>query len=163
MCVSPAVEKLRKSERVFVPTADEAKNRRAIENMRLQECCGEILCSSRTLKEPFGISLLSLAEGPADPPLISVRYDPSHPGHVSVDDKTIPIYFNGVEEIQLHMYIDGSVIELIVNRQAAYTKRFYYPGPHAPAITVRVGRKSTNIARLKLWQLTPISPNRLTA
>lgn len=162
MCISPAVEKLRKSEHVFVPTADEAKNRRAIDTMRLYECCGEILCSSRIATEPFSVALFSSAEGTTGNPLMSVRYDPNHPGQVSVDDKTIPFHLDKAGLLELHMYVDGSVIELIVNRQAGYTKRFYYPGPHAPGIALRIAGKSTNIAKLTLWQLTPISPNRLT-
>lgn len=29
------------------------------------------------------------------------------------------------------MYIDGSVVEVVIDNQAAYTKRFYYPGSQA--------------------------------
>jgi beta-fructofuranosidase len=162
MNISTAVEALRKGEQVYVPTADEVRNRRIIDNMRLQECCGEILCSSRGLDEPFGLTLRSLAQMSSDSGLISIRYDPIHPGHIAVDDKAIPIHLDGAEFLELHMYVDGSVIELIVNGQAAYTKRFYYLGSHAPEIALSIVGNSTNFARLNLWQLAPISPNRLT-
>lgn len=162
MAVSPAVEMLRRSEQVLVPTADEAENQRTLSAIRLHECCGEILCKLRPSAESFSVALLSSAESTTGNPLISVRYDPNHPGHVSVDDKTIPIHLDKAGFFELHMYVDGSVIELIVNEQAGYTKRFYYPGLHAPEIALRVAGKWANVAEISKWQLAPISPNRLT-
>lgn len=162
MTVSPAVEMLRRSEQVLVPTADKEENQRRLSAIRLHGCCGEILCKLRPSIEPFSLALLTLAEGTAVNPLMSVRYDPNHPDHVSVDDKTIPIHLDQAGLLELHMYVDGSVIELIVNKQAGYTKRFYYSGPLAPEIALRISGKLANVAEIGKWQLAPISPNRLT-
>ena len=66
------------------------------------------------------------------------------------------------EPLQLHFYIDGSVIELFVNNQVTCTKRFYYPGLTAPEIAVSITGNQKDISRLSMWQLTPISKDRLT-
>jgi beta-fructofuranosidase len=162
MSVAPAVEILRRREQILEPTADEEQNQSKINGMRLDGCCGEILCKLRPSTEPFSLTLVSSAGGTAGNALMSVRYDPNHPGHVSVDDKQIPINLDNADSLDLHMFVDGSVIELIVNKQAGYTKRFYYAGAHAPEIALRIAGKSANVSKLTLWQLTPISPNRLT-
>ena len=162
MTVAPVVEILRRSEQVLVPIADEEQNRRKINSMRLHGCCGEIHCTIRRSIEPFSLSLVSPTEGQTDSTLMSIRYDPNHPGHVSVDDKAIPIHLDKAGLLELHMYVDGSVIELILNKQAGCTKRFYYPDSHAPEIALHITGKSTTIAKLTLWHLAPISPNRLT-
>lgn len=162
MAFDPAIQVLRRSEQIFLPTGDEEKNRQLLDSMRLRGCCGEILCALRRSVEPIGLTLCSAAEGGKDAGLLSVRYDPSHPDQVSVDEKTIPIHLDRAGLLELHMYVDGSAIELIVNRQAGYTKRFYYPGHRAPEIALRIAGKSTNFAKITKWQLAPISPNRLT-
>jgi hypothetical protein len=54
------------------------------------------------------------------------------------------------------------VIELFVNNQTTYTKRFYYPGPTAPEIAVNITGNAADVTRLSMWQLTPISKDRLT-
>lgn len=162
MAVSPAVELLRGSKQVFVPTADEEENKRRLSAIRLHGCCGEILCKLRPSAESFSLALFSSAEGRADNTVMLVRYDPNHPGDMSVDDKTIPIHLDKSGVFGLHMYVDGSVIELMVNEQVGYTKRFYYPGHHAPEIALRIAGRLTNVTQLTKWQLAPISPNRLT-
>lgn len=163
MRVLPAVERLRKGERVFVSTPDEAKNRSAIESIRLHQCCGEILCSVPGTDAPFGLALHSFADGRMDKELMSIQYGPNRPDHLSVDGKAVPIHRDRTGHLELHMYVDGSVIELIVNNQAGFTKRFYCSGPHAPEIGLRIAPKSTSGVNLSVWQLAPISPNRLTA
>ena len=65
--------------------------------------------------------------------------------------------------LEVHIYIDGSVAEVFVNKQITYTKRFYYSGTDAPAMSLRILGKTTNVSSLEMWQLTPISPNRLTS
>lgn len=73
-----------------------------------------------------------------------------------VDGRNIKLQPSDVPEI--HAFIDGSVIELILSERVGYTKRFYYPGAIAPDITFRVSAGAT----LNAWTITPISDNRLT-
>jgi hypothetical protein len=52
-----------------------------------------------------------------------------------------------------------SVAELIVNGQAGYDKRFYYPQPDAPNILVKTQAAG---AGPEVWTVQAISNNRLT-
>lgn len=58
----------------------------------------------------------------------------------------------------LHGYVDGSVIDLILNKSVGYTKRFYYEQAAAPEVSVDV----LHGAAAGVWGMKPISQNRLT-
>ncbi len=92
----------------------------------------------------------------AEAELLHVVYEPM-PHRFLVDGKTFALEADDLPT--LHAFVDGSVIELIVAERIGYTKRFYYPGDTAPAITVDL---SGDGARLEGWKVAPISTNRLT-
>ncbi len=134
MKMLPAVEMLRKEKQELTPGWNEAANQRRIGDMRITECCGEILCRTRRLSQPFSFSLFNPQEKENDAEKLSVQFDPANPEQVSIDKQVIPLAIVS-PELEIQTYVDGSMIELIVNRQIAY---------------------------LAVWQLSPISPNRLT-
>jgi hypothetical protein len=84
------------------------------------------------------------------------------PNQLSVDGRPIPCPSSGTGATELHIYIDGSVAEIIVNKAAAYTKRFYYKGSQAPSVRLSVDRHPIAL-RISMWQLVPISRDRLTS
>lgn len=94
-------------------------------------------------------------------PLVTLRYSPSDTGQITVDGKSIPIQ-EPKETLDLHAYFDGSVAEVFLQRSAAYTKRFYYPGPVAPDVRLVFTGQPKIIKSLSTWQIEPISPDRLT-
>ena len=176
VAIDPAVEKLRKHEQKLhlapVKTG-ETGSKQMQSTERLKDACGEILCIVNPNKEPFTLDLLDVSQhtdAPKDPTatvaaqisLISLRYSHANPGELVVDQQRMPIHLAASQPLELHFYIDGSVIELFVNNQAACTKRFYYPGPTAPEIAVNITGRQSDISRLSLWQLAPISKDRLT-
>lgn len=59
----------------------------------------------------------------------------------------------------LHMFIDESVIELMVSERIGYTRRFYHEQSTAPDIQVRVQGAGT---KTHAWRTSAISDNRLT-
>ena len=58
---------------------------------------------------------------------------------------------------------DGSVIEVLVNGQVALTKRFYYSGRSPRDLHLQWKGATGSIAGLSVWQLQPISADRLTS
>jgi beta-fructofuranosidase len=62
------------------------------------------------------------------------------------------------DEPRIHLFVDGSVIELIVSQRIGYTSRFYYSAKAAPDITASVKGN----ANFTAWKISPISGNRLT-
>jgi len=157
--VAPQVEKLRRNERRLRLTGDEDKNRRQLSELQLENCCGEIACSFRRGADPVEISLLS--DKNSGKALLTCRYDPSHPGEILFDDKPVPAGAGG--PIELRFFIDGSVIEVFTNSAGALTKRFYYAGSTAPPIHVSIGAGWKSVSALSLWQISPISRDRLTS
>jgi len=158
MMVSPEVDKLRRSPQTLILSDKEESIRQQLARMRISDGCGEILCSVKAASGEFHVSIVGDGEATQ---WLNVKYTAARPGEITLDEKTVPLRSDNINEIELHFYIDGSVMEAFVNRQIAYTKRFYYPGSSAPPVGIRISDK-TNFSSLTMWQLSPISSNRLT-
>jgi hypothetical protein len=55
------------------------------------------------------------------------------------------------------------VIEVFINDQVAYTKRFYYTSAAPQSMCMMWTGKASNLVRLSVWQLSPISSDRFTS
>ncbi len=174
--VDAGLERLRQREQKLtlapIPSADGKPGKELLSNATLKDACGELLCTihpgSDSQAAPFTVDLLSPVN-PGDkeatatqPSFLSIRYSHANPKELIVDTQRLPISLAQGEPIEMHFYIDGSVIELLVNNQSAITKRFDYPNTTAPDIAVNFTGTPDSVTRLSLWQLTPISKNRLT-
>ncbi len=148
------VDQLRVRKQALDVLAGEEGVRRQIEGLRVGQCRGEILFTARRTSEPFEFTLFSPAD--SESPCLTLGYDPRFPAQVSIDDRPVPIALSDDEKIEAHLYIDGSVIETLVNGQAAWTKRFYYHGP-ARDMCLAWSGKMSSLASLTVWQLAAIS------
>jgi beta-fructofuranosidase len=172
IAIAPIAEKLRQHEQRLElkpqKTAGELQS-----SQTLKGACGEILCQLKIGQTPFTLDLLDTklhTEAPKDPTtavasqvsLLSIRLSHANPKELVVDQQRVPINISSSDPLELRMFMDGSVIELFVNNQTTYTKRFYYPGQTAPEIAVNITGNQQDITRLSLYQLTPISKDRLT-
>ncbi len=158
--IAPEVNQLRGREQSLTVTSDDARNQRQVDALRIQACCGEILCLAKRAVEPFEL-ILSGTDEDAEP-WLTLGYDPNHPTQVLIDARPIPMLLAEKEDLEFHLYVDGSVIEALVNGQTACTRRFYYSSKSPQSLRLRWKGSTDNIARLSVWQFTPISPNRLT-
>lgn len=155
MQVSPAVQTLRSKGMQWARTPGSGKSDVTKSKFQIRAACGEILCLARRNSNAFEMTLESSLNNEA---ILSVIYTPGA-NEVAVDGKKLPI--EPSDQLELHAYIDGSVIELMINRQAAYTKRFYYEGSQAPEIRIQI-TDATALQHIVAWQISPISTNRLT-
>ena len=154
------VKELRQREQKIHLTGDEEKDRRQLSELLLENCCGEIACSFRKGAEPTEISLVS--DQTVSQPWLTCRYDPTRPTEMQIDGKAIPVASTGNSQIQLRFFVDGSVIEAFADAAGALTKRFYYPGVAAPSLRIHVATGWRNLCAFSLWQISPISRDRLT-
>jgi len=161
MAVAPAVEELRQALQTLHISTSEEQNQRQIARMHIDNCCGEIFCIARPVSETFDFSLFSSEKADAAP-WLTVEFNPAQPGQIRMDEQAVPLQRGGTGQIELHFYIDGSVIEAFINKQSAYTKRFYYSGSSAPKLNVKINGKTTSLITLSMWQISPISSDRLT-
>lgn len=76
---------------------------------------------------------------------------------MSVDGKDVSL--NAGDKPSMDVWVDGSVIEMIVGNRIGYTKRFYYEGPAAPDILIRSSKPAMQYGA---WRIKAISDDRLT-
>jgi beta-fructofuranosidase len=170
-------EKLRQKEQKLELTASKEGTKELVSSQRLKGACGEIACTIRLTTEPFTLDLLDTTKPndapkdattavPSEVSLLSIRYSHANPKELVVDQQRLPLNFGSTpaegRDLDLHFFIDGSVIELFVNNQTTLTKRFYYPGKTAPEIAVSITGRQEAFSRLVMWQLNPISKDRLS-
>ena len=159
--VDPAVHGLRLDEQRLDLSKDVDMQ---LKELHIRRATGEVMGLFARGGRPFSVSLVGrLPGGAMQEPLLEVKYDPARPGEVMVDGKAVPVAGPHMHPLELHIYVDGSVAELMVQGAAAYTKRFYYAGAAAPDVRVQVDGPEGTLRGLQMWQLTPISPDRLTS
>lgn len=123
----------------------------------IPKACGEFLHEVAGLETDFEIVLRAV--NPATE-LLRVKYAASARS-LTVDGHEIAL--GAADRPRLHGYVDGSVIEIIMNGTTGYTKRFYYDQAVAPDVEIElVQPKDGRIERAQVWGIKPISPNRLT-
>ncbi len=77
---------------------------------------------------------------------------------ILVNDVSAPLSSSPESPVRLHMYLDGSVLELFVDGGTTLTARIYKI-PNSP---LRLKFDRGELLSLKLWPMKPISPDRLT-
>ena len=157
MRVVPAAKKLRTKE-IALPNLP-ASNKirlRALRDIRIQNLSAEI--SIRVRNERFALSLMDGAKS-----FLQLTYDPEQSGkELRINTVSAPISFASSEkEMEISIFLDGSVVEVFVNNRACITARVY----QIPKDVLRVDLEDSDIEKistLKLWQMNPISSDRLT-
>jgi beta-fructofuranosidase len=160
MQVASEVESLRQEELKLVAGTNVAAQ---LSNLVLRKATGEMLAKLKKGQEPFTISFVgTLPDGELREPLLTLQYDPGDQSHIIVDGKTVPIPGTNEDSLQIHAYFDGSIAELFLQRGAACSKRFYYPGSSAPDVRLALKGPEHLIESLSIWPMKPISSDRLT-
>jgi beta-fructofuranosidase len=160
---SPAVHNLRRREQVCEVRTNDKKRAAKLDAISIENACGEVHCVLRRGSEPLTLSLRGkLPQAEIPDPLMRLHVSPNQ---VSVDGELFAVPNSGPNrdpnELEMHIYVDGSVAEIILNRATAYTKRFYYKGSQAPSVTLCI-EGHPDALHVSMWQIAPISPDRLT-
>jgi beta-fructofuranosidase len=114
------------------------------------QCTGEVLCKGRR-DQDWEVHI----ELPT-PKTLAVKYI-SGQHMFMLGDTSVVLQPHDLPSI--HMFFDGSVLEVLLGSRAGMTERFYYEGQTAPNILVHSARRD---AQMQAWSLSPISNNRLT-
>lgn len=153
----PRVMNLDQDGSLRLTIAPELKALRAAATQQVPRACGEVLYEGHAGDGDFELVLRSADENKE---LMRAVYSAAARA-ITVDGHEIPVAHG--EGAHLHGYVDGSVIDLIVNRCVGYTKRFYYPQATAPNIKVDLtGQADRKVGAANIWSIRPISANRLT-
>ncbi|MGA8937902.1 MAG: glycoside hydrolase family 32 protein [Acidobacteriaceae bacterium] len=127
----------------------EAGARRAV----LPRATGEALCVGARAKD----FLLMMGYGTSElwNVLMKIAYE-AETHAFKVDGRTIALEAGDTPNV--HAFVDGSVVEVILGERVGFTKRFYYTEGVAPDIVVVADGAET----LEGWRVEAISEDRLT-
>jgi beta-fructofuranosidase len=74
-----------------------------------------------------------------------------------------PFQLGRGENLRLHVFLDGSVIEIFANDRFCLTARVYPAGPRSTGVALYSSDNKATMASFEAWEMRPISPDRLTS
>jgi beta-fructofuranosidase len=103
---------------------------------------------------------MNLMAGPQS--FVTLSFDPNKSGaELSLNGADFALHLGNSQHIYLRLFIDGSVVELFANERACHTTRIYR-APLEPLSLQIPDLAFASLVTLQAWQITPISPDRLT-
>lgn len=157
MNVAHAAQQLRSVHTGIASNTTPAARRRILDTLRIHDLAAELHLELTAMADTFSIHLHSDNED--DFATISCTTK-SGTRELRVNAVTAPVSGAPGSPLRLHLFLDGSVLELFVNRTTALTARIY----QIPSGPLRLKIEGADaLAKFDAWQLTPISKNRLTA
>jgi beta-fructofuranosidase len=149
MTMAPAVQSLRAKEL----TPKDTQSLEALQTMSIENLAAEL--AWKTASPTFTLAL----EDETGSWWSAALTQKDSVAHLEVNGATFEFPSTPDNAVDFHLFLDGSVAELIVNRRHAITTRIYRQ-PNGPLRT-KAG-KELNLSSFQAWQLRPISPDRLT-
>jgi len=162
--VAPAVSVLRKDsqrasmgihERGPEPAEERTRRREIFDGFRIHDLAGEVDLVIHTKGDEFTLRLQS--ENGTDFAAISCNVK-SGSRQIHVNNITAPLGQEG-HTVYLHLFLDGSILEVFANRLTAITARIY----QVPSGPLRLKLENdAEIIAISTCAMTPISKDRLT-
>jgi beta-fructofuranosidase len=156
MDVAPAAHQLRAAHTSISRDATSATLQKQLEYLRLHNLAVELIFEVRSRTDEFAIHLQS--ENGDKFVTISCA-NKSCSRELRVDTVSAPIPGELRSPVRLHIYLDGSVLEIFANETSSLTKRVYQV-PSGP-LTVKL-EGAAELTLIEAWQMNPISKDRLT-
>jgi beta-fructofuranosidase len=156
MDVAPAAHQLRAAHTSISRDATGATLQKQLDDLRLRDLAVELIFEVRSRADEFAIHLQS--ENGDKFVTISCT-NKSGSRELRVDTVSAPIAGELRSPVRLHIYLDGSVLEIFANETTSLTKRIYQI-PSGP-LTVKL-EGAAELTLLEAWQMNPISKDRLT-
>ena len=155
--VAPAAQKLRGRHTSVTGKTPPTEQQKALDNLRIHDLAAELLLDLHSRAAQFSI----LLEGEDGEDFAEISFTNKLGVRELRVGKTIaPLRGPAGSPLHLHMFLDGSVLEIFANHTTAVTARAY----RIPAGPLRLKiAGETELVSLDMWQMNPISKDRLTA
>jgi len=149
--IAPAVAKLRKSH----PGFGDVPQQRVLDRVRISDLAAEIDIKLQPKADEFTLRLYGdLGE------FVSIACTHQGEGReLRVNTVTAPLPGVAGSIAHLHLFLDGSVLEVFANEMVALTARVY--GVPSGPLRLKLEGEA-ELAGLDVWQMEPISRDRLT-
>lgn len=156
MEVAPAVQQLRAAHTSIAHDVSQTARQKVFETLRLHGLAAELRLEFHPKTEEFEIRL----QCESGEPFVTISGANKSDGReLRVDNLSAPLSGASGAPVELHIFLDGSVLEVFANGTTSLTKRIYQI-PSGP-LTLKL-RGDAEVTALDAWQITPISKDRLT-
>jgi beta-fructofuranosidase len=156
MEVASAAQQLRAAHTSIAYNPSSTSREKVLENLRLYDLTAELRLEVHPNTEEFDIRL----ESESGENFVTIScINKSDGAELRVDNVSAQLSRASGSPVQLHIFIDGSVVEVFANRTTSLTKRIYRI-PSSP-LRLKLGRDA-ELTSFDAWQITPISKDRLT-
>jgi len=157
MRAAPAASSLRDKKLASLSVQTSPKERaRALHSIQIENLAGELTWR-------MAIASFSFTLGDGTGPWWSLRVEHSASrSTLQVNEKLIELALSAAGEMRFHLLLDASVAELFCNDLHVLTSRIYRK-PNGPLRAQMSDSELSALLQFEVWQLRPISPNRLTA
>jgi beta-fructofuranosidase len=153
--VAPAAHQLRAAHTSVSRDATAAARQKQLADLRLHDLAAELTFEVRSKTDEFVIHL-QCETGEKFATISCANKSGSR--ELRVDTVSAPISGELGSPVRLHIYLDGSVLEIFANETTSLTKRVYQI-PSGPLTLKLEGR--AELTFLEAWQMKPISKDRL--
>jgi beta-fructofuranosidase len=159
--VAPELELLRQSE-VSTDIPLSMGSAAAIILGKIRGRSGEFVCKFRTSADPCNLELQ--AQGPSGTQsLLKVTFSYANgKAMAAIGDRLLPLCPASDHVSIVHIWLDGSVVETFLDNRQAMTTRCYEPADQAGEVQVTWSGSPGQLKDYSVFQLRPISSDRLT-
>jgi len=157
MEVLPALRKLRHSHTSLPRGASTESRKKLLDSLKIEDLSAEVSVEFRPqVNQPFVVSL----ESEDGENFATLKFaEKQGVLQLAVNELTAPVSGSADAPIQLHLFLDGSVLEVFVNGTTSLTARIY----HVPKWPLHLSLPgAAPVDALDVWQMRPISKDRLT-
>jgi beta-fructofuranosidase len=155
--VAPAAHQLRGAHTSMNPQATSAAQLKILDALRIHDLAAELKLELSPKAEAFSIHLQS--ETGEEFATISCT-NKIESRHLRINTVAAPLPGTAGSRVSLHVFLDGSVLEVFANETTSITARIY----HIPTGALRLKLEgNVELHSLDVWQISPISKDRLTA
>jgi beta-fructofuranosidase len=146
------------NELVMEVAPELASLRQKTEGRNIPNRAGEVVCTFKAGEETCGLELQLGGES-----LFSAAYSQANGApFVAIGDRLLPLSPDRDGFSTLHLWIDGSVIEIFLDKRQAITTRSYALPAEPGEIRVVWNGASNLLKSLDVFGIKPISSDRLT-
>jgi len=159
--VAPELERLRQN-RVSIDNPLPMGSHSAISLGKIGERSGEIICKFRASANPCNLELQ--AQGPSKTQsLLKIAFSYANGGPMAaIGDRLLPLKPIADHVSTVRIWLDGSVIETFLDKRQAMTTRCYEPADNDGEVQIIWTGSAGQLLDFALFQLRPISSDRLT-
>ncbi len=155
MTVAPGVQQLRTAHTSITPDTPLEARETILDSLRIRDLAAELSLELRPSAEDFGVRFQSET---GENFVTIMCANKSGNRELRADTVSAPISGAPGAPVHLHLFLDGSVLEVFANETTSLTKRVY----QIPSSSLRLKIEGAELARLDVWQMNPISKDRLT-